>query len=304
MNCEFCNKNFSNKSSLNHHQKYAKFCQKLREDDKTNEEKYICIYCNQTFSRKYTLDKHDERCSEKQFYDFKETWEKREKELLLVIENLKKDKDDLRKDNDKLHELLKTSISRQININNSINSNSNNILTRIDKKYLSILKPMEKTQDEINKVFEENYNEDVFVEGANGLAKFCYKHLVQSEDGKFYLYCSDVSRKIFTYIGEDGNFYKDVKALNFTTKITKPLMKVCKEILQKAQENHKIYNRIKQPINGRTYDMERMIAYSDIYLNNTKIREDNTEFLNHFSALCSNINGNNNNLEDNEEEVE
>ena len=63
MNCEFCNKKFSNRGNLNYHQKTAKFCLALR--DETNYKKYSCKFCETSFTRIDNLQTHQETCKQK-----------------------------------------------------------------------------------------------------------------------------------------------------------------------------------------------------------------------------------------------
>ena len=63
MNCEFCNKKFSNRGNLNYHQKTAKFCLALR--DETNYKKYMCKFCETSFTRIDNLQTHQETCKQK-----------------------------------------------------------------------------------------------------------------------------------------------------------------------------------------------------------------------------------------------
>jgi hypothetical protein len=55
MNCEYCAKEFSTKSSLSYHQKTAKYC--LEKQGKTNED-YKCSYCEKCFTTKQRIDEH------------------------------------------------------------------------------------------------------------------------------------------------------------------------------------------------------------------------------------------------------
>ena len=59
MNCKWCKNKFVNKTSLNNHQKTAKYCLKLQGKKPDN---YSCIYCQKNFSRKYDLQRHQNRC--------------------------------------------------------------------------------------------------------------------------------------------------------------------------------------------------------------------------------------------------
>jgi len=60
MECQYCKNVFSNKTSLNNHQRTAKYCLKLR--GSTLSEKYICNGCSKSFNRKYEYNRHLSIC--------------------------------------------------------------------------------------------------------------------------------------------------------------------------------------------------------------------------------------------------
>jgi len=67
MNCEYCTKEFSTKSSLSYHQKTAKYC--LEKQGKTNED-YKCSYCEKCFTTKQRIDEHKKQsCKLKSKFD-------------------------------------------------------------------------------------------------------------------------------------------------------------------------------------------------------------------------------------------
>ena len=71
MECQYCHSKFSNKSSLNKHIKYAKYCISHRNEKSSNE--FQCSGCNKTYTSKYALNIHTESCIEltRQKYDEK-----------------------------------------------------------------------------------------------------------------------------------------------------------------------------------------------------------------------------------------
>jgi len=87
MKCNFCNKIFSNKSSLNVHQKNTKYCLKLQ--DKTELSNFSCKYCDKSFTSKQTLSVHYTGCKNKGIQDaIQEERSKLQKESSnLVIQN-------------------------------------------------------------------------------------------------------------------------------------------------------------------------------------------------------------------------
>ena len=68
MDCSYCKKKFSSKSSLNSHQKTTKYCLKLRDDSKLNYLKK-CEYCDKSFTTKQNLLIHYIECKNKAIQD-------------------------------------------------------------------------------------------------------------------------------------------------------------------------------------------------------------------------------------------
>ena len=61
MECNFCQKKLSNKSSLNFHQNNTKYCLEIQGKNSTNNE-YICSLCNKKFTNKANLTRHQDIC--------------------------------------------------------------------------------------------------------------------------------------------------------------------------------------------------------------------------------------------------
>jgi hypothetical protein len=59
MKCEFCSNEFSNKNTLNSHQKTAKYCLLLRN---VEAELYNCEHCKKGFTKLFHLQRHQESC--------------------------------------------------------------------------------------------------------------------------------------------------------------------------------------------------------------------------------------------------
>ena len=117
--CDFCKKKYTSVSSLNLHQKTAKFCIKLQQQTGINiDAKTIeCEYCNKTFLVKQSLEIHMKSCKNK---DYKKS---------IDLENeciqLKKTIEKLQEENKKLLELSKSSTTTNNTTNNITNNNYN-----------------------------------------------------------------------------------------------------------------------------------------------------------------------------------
>lgn len=69
--CEYCNKQFATKSSLNVHKKTAKYCiekQGIHIDDTNN--KFICEYCDKNLVTKHRLTEHMHNCKLREQYEY------------------------------------------------------------------------------------------------------------------------------------------------------------------------------------------------------------------------------------------
>lgn len=103
MECSYCNKKFSSKSSLNSHQRTTKYCLKLRDDSKLNYFKK-CEYCDKSFTTKQNLLIHYIECKNK-----------------AIQEAVEKERDKLQKEFDKINasnylnseNILKNQINKQ-----------------------------------------------------------------------------------------------------------------------------------------------------------------------------------------------
>jgi len=87
--CNFCNKIFSSQSKLNFHQKTAKYCLKIQEeqneDVKERDNKFSCKYCNKILSQNTNLRIHLNSCVQKKIHDAVETVSKEYEETIETI---------------------------------------------------------------------------------------------------------------------------------------------------------------------------------------------------------------------------
>jgi phosphoenolpyruvate carboxylase len=87
--CNFCEKEFSSKSSLNYHQKTTKYCIKLQGKNIEDIEKFICNFCEKEFITKCVLVKHNETCKKKELRleKIKELKLEENKNRIILLEN-------------------------------------------------------------------------------------------------------------------------------------------------------------------------------------------------------------------------
>jgi hypothetical protein len=225
MDCRFCKKIFSTKSSLNNHQKTAKYCLSLQDKD-MQITKFDCEFCDKHFTSNKQLLSHLLNCKNKE----------KEQEL----ENLRNEKEqeleNLRNEKDKIIIKLNTQIE---NFEKQENNYKEQIKELQNKLERTLAKAIEKptttnntvnnkielhtfpSQREIDRKIESQFNDKYLLDGMKGVVQFVYDHIVKLEDGSIAYACFDTSRQIFKYKDGNGNEIKDPKA-NKLRKMIKP----------------------------------------------------------------------------------
>jgi len=275
MECNFCNKIFSCKSSLTLHQKTAKYCLKLQ--GKINEEKFECEYCNKKFTVKQNLTSHYGICKEKEVnYKF----EQREKQLIKEFEIKLKEKDndinELKQKNAELqgrlytlkedHEVFKEIAKQPKTTTTNTTTNTLNITTCLDFDNI----------DKIKDVIEKDFNIDYAINGQKGIAKFVKDKLLKDDNGKPLYICTDPSRQIFKYKDNKGDIKKDVEAKKLTEYIVDGGIK--KKTVDVASEWY---------TDDRGIDMERFDIMMDPQQSILKLKNDNNIFKKELASLTS-----------------
>ena len=212
MNCEFCNKVLSSKSSLTYHQKTAKYC--LNIQGKNNADiQYICS-CEKNFNSKHHYESHIKSCKKE-----------KNNETMKIQEEIEKL-------NEEIKELKKIIIEKDkiiCTLNGSID-----IYKEDHKAFVDIAKqPKTNTTNNHNKVlnikspidFEDklqienalsNYNLEYFLDGQKGVARFVVDNILKDEDNNLKYLCTDASRSTFKYKDKLGNIQKDYEAKRLT----------------------------------------------------------------------------------------
>ena len=276
MECEYCKKEFSSKSSLNNHKKTAKFCLKLqnKKDDINN---FNCEYCSRNFTSKQPLITHLNTCKnkkqdlvnieitnlqnklkerEKEFQerekDLQNKLKEREKEFLKFQlqekyflqqeENYKEQIKDLQ---NKLERILNKAIDRPTTTNNNTVNNKFELNTFPSQK-------------EIDRKIESQFNDKYILDGMKGIAQFVFDHIVKLEDGSMAYACYDTSRQIFKYKDERGNEIKDPKAVKLRKMIKPGLLRQSQTLLDYFNDECDYLEKRKdngQDIDGKEYNI-------------------------------------------------
>ena len=216
MNCQFCNKDFTSKSSLTNHQKTAKYCLKLQD---TNKEisNFNCDYCRKLFTSRYNLNLHLLNCKDKEIEILRKEKDKE-------IETIKKEKDKeietIRKEKDKqennykeqikdLQQTIERMVLKAIERPTTTNNNTLNITSFMDFDNI----------DKIKNAIEDKLDINYVVDGQKRLAHFVKDNLLMDDSGKLRYICTDPSRQIFKYKDSTGEVKKDVEAKKLTNYI-------------------------------------------------------------------------------------
>lgn len=231
--CNFCNKTFSTISSLNKHKETAAYCVKIQ----NNFDNFHCNLCPKKFSTKKLLEKHTEECKQDlhdlELTRYKILLEMKEKEF----ENYKTEKESQIK---KLEDMLEkanitiSDIAKQPKtINTTVRGDQNiqNILSDYSayKEYTSYDRIFSIAKDD--KDFDKKY----FDKGQAGIAQFVCDRIVNTEDGKMIICCTDPNRKRFKYQSKKNGITDDIEARHLTKKIAKPIKDVCQIVHQNIQ---------------------------------------------------------------------
>ena len=236
MKCEFCGNEFSNKTSLNSHQKTAKYCLELRNEQVIL---YSCEHCKKGFTKPFHLQRHQEICKtidantllnlksikqenielKNQHIIYKKEIENKDmiiQQQKLIIEEqklaIKEFQDDQRKQNkdltDRIQSMAEKAIAKPSTVNKNITTTNhiiNNMMPLTDVH-------LQEHIHNLNTVHVQN--------GASGYAKYALEYPL-----KDMILCTDFQRRSCKYKDENGNVVSDPEM----TKITKRLFSAIKE---------------------------------------------------------------------------
>ena len=247
MKCPYCDNDFTSEAILKNHQKTAKYCIKLQNNNGTNMSKnFICIDCNKIFTRKYHLDRHSITCSvnnEKKIKIKDEMYEKKIKDNEEIYnKNLMNQEDMYEKKIQKIENMYMKQIQE---LQNKLENIAVKAISRpTTNTNIMNLAPldMDDLSDRIRTTIEENMTLDHLLLGQEGIAKLISTCFTNS-DGKKTIMCTDTARGIWKSKDKDGNVIKDYKA-NKIAKVVKPIatMKADQIIELDDDKRQKIYD--------------------------------------------------------------
>jgi len=224
MECEYCKKVLSCKSSLINHKKTNKQCLEIQNKNITNVLE-LCEYCDKSFSTQ-NLKKHLLCCKPR----LKILYEQTEKKFELLLEqkeiemrNLKEQKDEEIK---KLLEQLieKDKIIAKLEGKNDvykvISEDYKDIAkqpTTVNNKIFSVSNNFINHPEKVKELIDNKLTTNHVIDGQKGIAKFAYNNLLKDDDGNLNYFCTDSSRNMFKFINDEGEIEKDIKASKLTS---------------------------------------------------------------------------------------
>ena len=244
MKCEFCNNEFTTKTSLIHHQKTAKYCIILQGSE-TNTV-FICLKCNKKLSTQNRLYTHEQTCKKYMEDIIKKDCEQKlaEKDRVileqkLIIEEQKIVIKELQSEykrhieiqnkdlNDRIQSMAEKAIAKPSTLNQNTTTNQiiNNMMPITDAH-------LQEHVQNLNPVHVQN--------GASGYAKYALEFPL-----KDMIVCTDFQRRSCKYKDENGNVISDPEM----TKITKRLFSAIKE------RNEKLINEYSAELQAKWKDI-------------------------------------------------
>lgn len=213
MECDFCKRKFSSKSSLKYHQKTAKYCLKIQGVKSVI---FNCTYCGKILSTKQHLNEHHNVCNEKVIVlsndkhkiildNTIDKYEEKLKEKEMLIKDLQKQIKELQ---DKLENVA-------IKVGSRATTNINNYIQKL-----------ELTTDEYMVQNVPNLTIDHIKRGPTGYAEYALEYPLNNR-----LVCVDYSRRKVKYKDKDGNVITDPEMEKLTKKLFDSINSRNKELI-------------------------------------------------------------------------
>ena len=264
MDCQYCQRSFSNIYLLTQHQTKAKYCLTLQGMSLSQKDKYECKYCSKLLCSNERLYTHFETCKEK---IKKECDEKNENEITRLQQIIAEQQSTIAKLEAKLEKFENAVIAaasepktKTTTTNVVVNNNTLNL-----------------SQEHVTKVLDEHFTKEVAAGGQKGLAKMVHEKMLTGPDGKPTYVCVDSSRQTFEFTNNDGDVERDVKA----KKLTKALIN--SKIQQKAAEvGNQIWTKADGNVDSTLYEY-----CSPKVMELACFEKDDSKFRSELSALTS-----------------
>jgi hypothetical protein len=308
--CRGCNTMFSIRANLSTHQdtckdyttlvitnEYDEKFEKIKKEYGENIDG-LKMELKITKQEHLTIAEHNE----KQLFDVKQKYErellevkqKHERELSEIKMFHEKEKAFLEQHLNRVqtsYESIATSIAKEA-INKPTTSTTHNTVNNIRNVLSSKYTVDELDHDQLMLVFKKTLTEDVLLGGQPAIAKICSENIIQTDDSKMRLCCTDTSRDKFKYMDASGNVKEDFQARHFTSKIIKPLEAVGQEVYDTActniSEEQNALESEQMPQYGRMSflkNKEERLAVSLMELRSIDQPNHNSKFVNELAVL-------------------
>lgn len=261
--CNFCLKEFSGSSVLKKHQLTAKFCLKIQGIDITKKETkdkdkkiYECNDCFTKITTKKSYTDHLNICKAKKIREIKDS------EILLYktqVEDLEKENEEFKRQIEILSSKVELYKSDHECVQEIAKQPKNNY-TQNNNKYIN-LAPLCLTKTDIENTVNNNFLEENFLQGQEGVANFAYNNFLLDEHGNLKYLCNDPNRYTFTFKSKDGVIDKDYKATKLTSLI-------CEDVINKSVIISN--NGIEKTDENKMKYIRNLIEIKNLKENNTK----------------------------------
>ena len=255
--CTYCNTEFLTISSLNHHQKKAKYCLiiqgkiEAKKDFRCNqcekilsskrnleshtkkckiieeENEFKCKYCEKILSSKQNLSNHSEICElkkEKELEKIKKNLVENEKIIIEIStenknykEQIKKQEEQIKKQEEQIKELQQTIERMGLR---AIERPTTTNTTTTTNNTLNITSSIDLNDvDKVKNIIEDKLNINYVIDGQKGIANFIKDNILTDDNGELIYVCTDPSRGVFKFKDTTGELKKDIEAKKLTTYI-------------------------------------------------------------------------------------
>ena len=230
MECKFCNKNFTTISNLNYHMKNNKKCLEIQQNQNQNDNNVSCDFCKKNFSNK-SLKVHLRICKIKKEKEINDIMNEKDaiieeikKDKDAIIEEIKKEKEAIIDEKDAIIEELKNRILK-LETENDIYKNDHDFVknmaaqpktTNNNNNKIRVMNNFFDNPEKVKQIVNDKLTQEHICDGQKGVAQFAYDTLLKDNDGNINYFCTDPSRSIFKFQNAEGETEKDIKAIKLT----------------------------------------------------------------------------------------
>ena len=249
--CEYCKNNFTSKAVLTKHQKTAKYCIKIQNENKdTDIERiflYDCSFCDKKFKSVELKEKHlktshlnrvkAEQIKQKPKNISIEEYDKLKLEIIILSERLAFEKKEHERTRAEL-ETYKKEILNMAKEPKNVNTTTNN--NTYKNKYKKIIQNLQPITNEDYKQLPLKLQEEHVFGGHLG-----YSNLIK-ENFENKIVCTDLSRKVIKY-KKDDKIVTDTNAVNLLKDTFSAVNTKRMEVIENG------YNRVNMTMEERLY---------------------------------------------------